>query len=408
MIDARTGIRSMRQPFSKNVKEFNKTGTVRAGTVCELRPTKVHCKDTRRDRSQETGDVRQDWEAVSERTQRLMAKVLEAITSVKASEIDLWATNILDEQNGEARRKKIQCPSLLHITSVPVPDEVLDLKRRPIDKILQSKQALALFNFKISEGIPAHLCEQQEENTVIDILSWMIHNLRQAERTYFARSGNENGTNANNLILAANSINSHLNSEAGSHMWEAQVIARRDTENKDTIEITNLLNLGTNNESNGPRGQPPPEKGSYKPRSEVIPYTAIFPPILITKQEIPEIQNVMTKETINDHIYRWILKGFDLIPVVKDIEGQYRPGFGLDVPHVANWRKSQQQGIAPSMEEVKAFWREYNFDLKIENLRKKFDSEDDSETLQPARTTRQGFRYKFGKRRYLSLSRRNG
>lgn len=48
----------------------------------------------------------------------------------------------------------------------------------------------------------------------------------------------------------------------------------------------------------------------------------------------------MTKETINDHIYRWILKGFDLIPVVKDIEGQYRPGFGLDVPHVANWRKS--------------------------------------------------------------------
>jgi hypothetical protein len=100
-----------------------------------------------------------------------MAKVLEAMTSVQANEIDFWATNILDEQNGEARRREIQCPSLLPVTSVPVPDEVLDTKRSPIDKILQSEQTLALYNFLIGEGMLAHLCEQQEENLAIDILS---------------------------------------------------------------------------------------------------------------------------------------------------------------------------------------------------------------------------------------------
>ncbi|KAA6383878.1 MAG: hypothetical protein EZS28_020595, partial [Streblomastix strix] len=63
-------------------------------------------------------------QAVSGRTQTPMANVLEAMTGVQASEIDFWATNILDEQNGEARRREIQCPSLLPITSVPVPDEV--------------------------------------------------------------------------------------------------------------------------------------------------------------------------------------------------------------------------------------------------------------------------------------------
>ncbi|KAA6359399.1 MAG: hypothetical protein EZS28_045074, partial [Streblomastix strix] len=86
-------------------------------------------------------------QTVSERTQLLMAKVLEAMTGVQASEIDLWATNILDKKNGEARRREIQCPSLLPVTSVPVPDEVLDLKRCLIDKILQSMQALTLHNF---------------------------------------------------------------------------------------------------------------------------------------------------------------------------------------------------------------------------------------------------------------------
>jgi hypothetical protein len=69
----------------------------------------------------------------------------------------------------------------------------------------------------------------------------MIHNLREAERTHFVRARNENGTNANYFNLAANSINSHLNSEEGSRMLGAQVIARSDTANKDAIGITNLL-----------------------------------------------------------------------------------------------------------------------------------------------------------------------
>ncbi|KAA6372267.1 MAG: hypothetical protein EZS28_032205 [Streblomastix strix] len=41
-------------------------------------------------------------QAVSERKQALMAKVMEALTSVHASEIDFRATNIPDEQNGES------------------------------------------------------------------------------------------------------------------------------------------------------------------------------------------------------------------------------------------------------------------------------------------------------------------
>ncbi|KAA6352756.1 MAG: hypothetical protein EZS28_051716, partial [Streblomastix strix] len=106
----------------------------------------------------------------------------------QASEIDFWAKNIPDEQNGDAWRREIRCPSLLLIASVHVPDEVLDSKRSPIDKILQSKQALALYNFRIGEGMLAHLCEQQEENLTIDILNQMIYNQREAERKHFCKS----------------------------------------------------------------------------------------------------------------------------------------------------------------------------------------------------------------------------
>ncbi|KAA6377271.1 MAG: hypothetical protein EZS28_027201 [Streblomastix strix] len=113
--------------------------------------------------------------AISERTQMLLAKVLEAMTGVQANEIDFRATNILDEQNGEARRREMQCPLPLPVTSVPVPDEVLDAKRSSIDKILQIEQELALYNFRIGEGMLAHLCEQQKDNLAIDILSQMIH-----------------------------------------------------------------------------------------------------------------------------------------------------------------------------------------------------------------------------------------
>ncbi|KAA6332307.1 MAG: hypothetical protein EZS28_053294 [Streblomastix strix] len=69
----------------------------------------------------------------------------------------------------------------------------------------------------------------------------MIYNLIQSERTHFSRARNENGSNENYFTLVAISINSHLNSEAGSHMLEAQVISRSDTVIKDAIGITNLL-----------------------------------------------------------------------------------------------------------------------------------------------------------------------
>ncbi|KAA6354715.1 MAG: hypothetical protein EZS28_049758, partial [Streblomastix strix] len=353
-------------------------------------------------------------------------------------------------------RREIQCPSLLPVTTVPIPDEVLDAKRSPIDKILQSEQALALYNFRIGEGMLAHLCEQQEDNLAIDILSQMIHNLREAERTHFARARNENGTNANYFNLAANSINSHLNSEAGSHMLGAQVIARSDTANKDAIGITNLLfgiqQLGkarvktkrfrqltpsaiwkqvmrpmlNQNENqalaqnqgiqirraqddmpppnSGPRDYPPPGHGLYAQRNAAIPQSTIFPPALNAEQEIPGIPNVLTKETIREHMRSWMLKGFDLIPVGKDDDGQYWPGFGPGVPHATDWRKAKQQGQTLSMDEVKAFWREHNFDLRIACVRKEYDSEDDSETLQPAKTTRREFRNKFGRHRNRSLS----
>ncbi|KAA6403173.1 MAG: hypothetical protein EZS28_001299 [Streblomastix strix] len=318
------------------------------------------------------------------------------MTGVQASEIEFWATNILDEMRGEARKMEIQCPSLLPVTSVPVPDEVLDSKRSLIDKILQSQQALALYNFGISEGMLAHLCEQQEDNLAIDILSQMIHNLRDAERTHFSRARNENGTNTNYFNLVANSIISHLNSEAGSHMLGAQVIARSDMANKDAVGITNLLfgiqqlgkarvktkrfrplipsaiwkqvmrpmlnqnenqALGQNQgiqirrthddmppPNSGRRDQPPPGHGLYVQRNAAIPQSTIFPPALNAEQEILGIANVLTKETIKDHMHIWILKGFDLIPVSKDDEGQYWPGFGPGVLHAADWRKPKQQG----------------------------------------------------------------
>ncbi|KAA6389247.1 MAG: hypothetical protein EZS28_015228 [Streblomastix strix] len=58
---------------------------------------------------------------------------------------------------------------------------------------------------------------------------------------------------------------------------------------------------------------------------------------------MPEISNVMTKETIKVHMHRWILKGFDQIQVGKDDEVQYWPSFGPGVPHTTDWRQSKQQ-----------------------------------------------------------------
>ncbi|KAA6371911.1 MAG: hypothetical protein EZS28_032564 [Streblomastix strix] len=44
---------------------------------------------------------------ISKRTQTIMAKLLKVITRTYITEIDFSATNIQDEQNGEAHRKKI-------------------------------------------------------------------------------------------------------------------------------------------------------------------------------------------------------------------------------------------------------------------------------------------------------------
>ncbi|KAA6358287.1 MAG: hypothetical protein EZS28_046186, partial [Streblomastix strix] len=159
--------------------------------------------------------------------------------------------------------------------------------------------------------------------------------------------------------------------------------------------------------NSGPRDQPPPGQGLYAQRNTAIPQSTIFPPALNAEQEIPGIPNVLTKETIKDHTHKWMLKGFDLISVGKDDEGHYWPCFGLGVLQTTNWRKSKHQGIAPSMDEVRAFWREYNFDLNVACVRKEYNSDDDSDTLQPAITTRQEFRNRFGRYRNRSLSPHN-
>ncbi|KAA6357287.1 MAG: hypothetical protein EZS28_047186 [Streblomastix strix] len=156
--------------------------------------------------------------------------------------------------------------------------------------------------------------------------------------------------------------------------------------------------------NSGPRDQPPPGHGLYAQRNAAIPQSTIFPPTLNAEQEIPGIPNVLTKEIIKDLMHKWMLKGFDQITVGKNEEGQYQPGFGPGVRYATDWRKSKQQDQTFSMDDVKAFWREHNFDSRVACVRKKYDSEDESETLQPTKTTRQEFRNRFGRYRNRSLS----
>ncbi|KAA6337587.1 MAG: hypothetical protein EZS28_052776, partial [Streblomastix strix] len=239
MVDTRTGIRYMGRTFSQMSKnsvkpelseqvlfenfDTPKFTTRTPVTITVEQPEQVDeiGKFLQSEQLQTLQDIEHQLtsrQAVSERRQMLMASVLQAMSGLQSSEIDFWATCILFKRNGEDRRREIQCPSLLPITSVLVKDEVLDSQRFPIDKILQSEQALALYDFRICEGILALVCEQQKDNFAIDTLSQMIHNLREAERTHVARARNENGTNANYFDLAANSINSYLNRQACSHM----------------------------------------------------------------------------------------------------------------------------------------------------------------------------------------------
>ncbi|KAA6391524.1 MAG: hypothetical protein EZS28_012950 [Streblomastix strix] len=109
-------------------------------------------------------------QAVSERTQTFIAKVLEAITGAQASERDFWATNILDEKNGEALRRELLRPSLLPITSVPVPDEVLDSQQSPIIGALErttitiGNRYTQLDNLQLKEGRENALCKTTKRN----------------------------------------------------------------------------------------------------------------------------------------------------------------------------------------------------------------------------------------------------
>ncbi|KAA6363794.1 MAG: hypothetical protein EZS28_040679, partial [Streblomastix strix] len=255
----------------------------------------------------------------------------------------------------------------------------------------------------------AHLCEQQEDNLAMGILNQMIHYLIEAERTQFAIARNENGTNANYFNLAANSVNQHLSSEAGSHMLGAQVIARSDTANKTAIGITNLLfgilQLGKARVKTKRFRQPTPsaiwrevmgpmlyqnENQALEQNQEIQNQANIrryATSELRTARlasarswtEIPGIPNVLTKETIKNLMHKC-------------------------VPHVTDQRKAKQQGQTPSMDDIRAFWRKYNFDLRVACVRKEYNSEDDSETLQPTKTTRREFRNKFGRNRNRSLS----
>ncbi|KAA6397312.1 MAG: hypothetical protein EZS28_007156 [Streblomastix strix] len=59
------------------------------------------------------------------------------------------------------------------------------------------------------------------------------------------------------------------------------------------------------------------------------------------------------------------------------------------------------------MNDIKAFWREHNFDLREECVRKEYDSDDDSQTLQPTKATRQEFRNRIRRYRNWSLSPHN-
>ncbi|KAA6367145.1 MAG: hypothetical protein EZS28_037327 [Streblomastix strix] len=159
--------------------------------------------------------------------------------------------------------------------------------------------------------------------------------------------------------------------------------------------------------NSGPRDQPQPGHGLHAHINAAIQQSTISLATLSAEQEISVIPNVLTKESIKDHMRKRMLQGFDLIPVGKDDEEQYQLGFGAGVQQAADWRKSKQQSQTSFMDDISAFWREYNFDLRVACVRKEYDSENDSETLQPTKTARHEFRNRF--RRFMNrfLSPRN-
>ncbi|KAA6377831.1 MAG: hypothetical protein EZS28_026642 [Streblomastix strix] len=190
-----------------------------------------------------------------------MAKVLQAMTGMQVSEIDFWATNVLDKQNGEIRRREIQYPLQLPITSIPVSDEVLDSKRSPIDKIFKSEQALVLYNFRIGEGMLAHLCEQRQEQLAIDSRQssrvthvWSTNNCKE-RRCEQRRNRNHQFTVSNSATRTGKSQDQkNYRQQTPSAIWNQisrPVINQNDyqalEQNQDTQKQDDLAPLMANN-----------------------------------------------------------------------------------------------------------------------------------------------------------------
>ncbi|KAA6394264.1 MAG: hypothetical protein EZS28_010208 [Streblomastix strix] len=252
-------------------------------------------------------------QAVSERTQTLMVKVLEAKTSVQANEIDFWATNILDERNGEARRREIQCPSLLPVTLVPFPDEVLKAKRCSIDKNLQSEQALALYNFRIGEGMLAHFTERKRNQRELLQPRYEFNNLALEQRSriahavstgYCQKRHSEQRCDTNYKPSIWNPTVGKIRVKTKrfrqltpSAIWK-QVMRPMLNQNKNQTFAQNQefqikrIQDDIPPPNSGPRDQPPPGHRLYAQRNAAIPHSIIFPPTLNAEQEIPGINNI--------------------------------------------------------------------------------------------------------------------
>ncbi|KAA6394761.1 MAG: hypothetical protein EZS28_009708 [Streblomastix strix] len=253
-------------------------------------------------------------------------------------------------------------------------EQVFNAKRRAIDNVLQSQQTHFLYNFKLWQGA-------------------LI----------------KNGKDTNFFKQAMNTIYVQLNRAAAQHLLGEQMIVKSDITCKNTIGINNYFvwnhaagpaksqdqkillagtigNKETNNNGDVKLERKPSTQtkktqititknqyvnsklkttihlpsrqrstGPYTPRNAVIPQTTIFHPTLNTEQEIAKIPKIRTKETINDQMNRQMLKGFDLIPVGKIDQGQNWLGFGPRIRNIVDRRKSKQQGLPTSMEELKAF-----------------------------------------------------
>ncbi|KAA6400137.1 MAG: hypothetical protein EZS28_004337 [Streblomastix strix] len=109
-------------------------------------------------------------------------------TKAPVATIDFWAAIALAKQNAEARRMEIQRPSLLSITNVPQSDQILGAKLNQFYKVLQSEHALVLCNLGLWEGSFANMMKNQPIQATMDMQNGIVHNIKEAERTYFAIS----------------------------------------------------------------------------------------------------------------------------------------------------------------------------------------------------------------------------